>query len=120
MSLIWQFEHITKTGCMALHHATVIPERWVCGEGEGGGVRGRGRLSLSLEQLHLACKKETWPSSAPVTTHPQGRCPSNTTRLNIDLSHITNISLGLINEVYETVAGIDPAGSSGRSFRSRI
>jgi len=62
-----------------------------------GGEEGGGRLSLSLEQLHLPCKNEPWPSSAPVTTHPQGRCPSNTTGLNKDLSHIPNISLGLIN-----------------------
>jgi len=51
---------------------------------------------------------------------PAGRCPPNTTRLNKDLSHIPNKCLGFINEVNETVAGTDPAGSSGRSFRSRI
>jgi len=39
MSLIWLFEH-TKTGCMVLHHATVIAERWVGGEGEIGGWGG--------------------------------------------------------------------------------
>jgi len=115
MSLILLFEHTTKTGCTTLHHATVTAERWV--------VRGRGRRGEAQPlagAVALTVQEGTLALFCSSNHTPAGRCPSNTTRLNKDLSHIPNTCFVLINEVYETVAGTDPAGSSGRSFRSRI
>lgn len=106
MSLIWFFEQVTKSSCMALHHATVIAERW-------------GRLSLSLEQLHSPSLLLSF-TSAPVTTLSQGRWPSNSKWLDKDLPRLPNTCLGLMTQVYETQSALTLAAQMEGHFEHEL